>query len=428
VRQSRLRGTHHPLSKLEYPLTGIAPASSLKVLRIISRLNVGGPARHVTTLDAGLRTLGYETLLVHGSVGAGEGDLERLVSDRQLPATKVPALGRRLSPLDDLRAFLAILSLTFRTTPDVVHTHTAKGGTLGRLAAATYNLTRPRRGRCLVVHTFHGHVFTGYFGRFGSAMTRAVERALALCATDRVIAISNLQKRDIVERFRIAPERKVSVVPLGLALDRYLDLGARDVEAGLAYGFTPQDVVFAFAGRLVPIKDVATLIRAFALVAARVPHARLLIAGDGELGESLHEEAERLGVQDRVTFAGWFHDPVELLSLVDVAVLSSINEGTPLWLIEAMAAARPVAATAVGGVPDVVEAGVSGLLVPPGDAQALAAVMERLATQPAERAGMGAAGRAFVSTHFSEGRLVRDIARLYREGLAAKRSSGSPAA
>lgn len=387
----------------------------MRTLRVISRLNVGGPARHVTTLDAGLAARGHETRLVYGSVGSAEADLERLIEERGLPAVKVPELGRRINPLSDFVAFVKLLRLTFRTAPDVVHTHTAKGGTLGRLAAAIYNLTVPRRRRCLVVHTFHGHVFTGYFGRFGSGLVRRAERMLAMI-TDHIVTISERQRQDIVERFAIAPACKVSVVPLGIDLEQYLRMDTPASSDGVAFGF---------AGRFVPIKDLETLIRAFATVADRVPDALLLLAGDGELRGGLEQLVASLQLADRVRFAGWFDEPADLLGFVDVAVLSSRNEGTPLWLIEAMAAGRPVVSTAVGGVPDLVEDGETGLLVPASDVPRLAEAMQRMVAEPELRASMGARARAFAASRFGAQRLISDIDGLYAAGLAAKRRVSS---
>src|SRR4029453_11057465 len=191
----------------------------MKILRVIARLNVGGPARHVVLLDRGLRGRGHETRLVHGSLGPSEASLEYLALEAGLPLTHIRELGRRFSPISDLRAFAQLLRLLFREAPDVVHTHTAKAGTLGRVAAGVFNATRSRSRRCLVVHTFHGHVLTGYFGPATNVAIRLVGRTLARI-TDRVVTISPAQRDDIVTRFRIAAAARTVVVPLGLDLDR----------------------------------------------------------------------------------------------------------------------------------------------------------------------------------------------------------------
>ncbi len=187
----------------------------MRVLRAIARLNVGGPARHVVLLDRGLRARGHETLLVHGTVGEDEASLEHLAVELGVPTRKVADLGRRVSPLGDARAFVRLLRAIFREQPDIVHTHTAKAGALGRLAALAFNATRSRRRRCVVVHTYHGHVFEGYFGPAGSWLVRSAERLLAH-ATDWIITISPAQRQAIVERFGVGRPERTVVVPLGL--------------------------------------------------------------------------------------------------------------------------------------------------------------------------------------------------------------------
>lgn len=391
----------------------------VRVVRIIARLNVGGPARHATTLDAALRNHDMTTLLVHGSVDPAEGSLEDLVPSLGLRAHRIPELGRAVRPWSDLVAWWRLTALIFREQPDVVHTHTAKAGTLGRLAALAYNLTRPRARQAVVVHTFHGHVLSGYFGPAGDLAVRLVERTLAR-VTDRIVTISARQKHDICERFGVARPDQVDVIELGLDLDDLLVLGA-DGRLREALGLTDEAVVFTYAGRLVPIKDLPTLIRAFAVVATRVPQAHLVIAGDGGLRQPLEALAASLGLTNRVTFTGWRRDLDVLYAGTDVGVLSSINEGTPVALIEAMAAGRPVVATAVGGVEDIVAHERTGLVVSPGNVAALADAMERLALDPARRKRMGAAARAETGRRFSHVRLADDINRSYRRALEVRR-------
>ena len=231
----------------------------MKVVRIIARLNTGGPARHVTGLDQGLSARGHETLLVYGPVGADEASLEHLVAESGIRARLLPRLQRRLNPVRDLRAFAAILAILRRESPDVVHTHTAKAGTLGRLAALVFNLTRRPERRCLVVHTYHGHVLDGYFHPLVNRAIRMAERLLA-AVTDRIVTISPAQRRDIVERFAVAPAGKTVVVPLGLNLDAMLRLPLSRTVVAAPADLEPDDVVVASVGRMVPIKDLATLV------------------------------------------------------------------------------------------------------------------------------------------------------------------------
>ncbi len=359
-------------------------------------------------------------MLVHGSLDTGEASLERLAHQNGIPVERQEHLGRRVSATSDVRAFVALLRTIFRVQPDVVHTHTAKAGALGRLAALVYNATRRRARRTLVIHTFHGHVFEGYFSPTVNTIVRTAERFLA-ATSDRIITISPRQQLDIVERFRIAPAAKTLVVPLGLDLDALLSLPPDAANLRQAIGAGPDDVIVGFAGRMVPVKDLPTLVRAFARAVRQVPHLRLLLAGDGPEHDKVAALVRELGIDASVSMLGWVDDLPRFHATLNLCVLSSRNEGTPVAAIEAMAAGVPVVATAVGGVPDVVEHGISGLLVPPGDIDALSDALVQLATNPSERERMGKAGRALARARYSHLRLVDDIEQIYREALDARR-------
>ena len=398
----------------------ITPAP-LKLLRVIARLNVGGPAHQAVLLHDRLRAFGFDTRLVHGSVAEGEASMEDLLDARGLERNKIPELGRRVRPANDLQAFWRLLRYLFAERPDIVHTHTAKAGTLGRLAAAAFNATRPRRQRCLVVHTFHGHVLNGYFGPAGNLAVRTAERALALL-TDRIVTISPAQRDDIVGRYRIAPAGRVRMVRLGLDLDAFFQVKGADGAARTRLGFPPDAIVFGAIGRLVPIKDLQTLLRATAHAVAEEPRIRLAVAGDGQERGKLEQLSRNLGIEGRVTFLGWQRGLTAIYEALDVVALSSRNEGTPVALIEAMAAGRPTVATAVGGVPDVVVHEETGLLVPAGDISGFAAAMVRLARSEPERRRFGEAGRRAAAPYRSEA-LLDALADLYRRGLQEKRGS-----
>lgn len=393
----------------------------MKVLRIIARLNIGGPARHVVLLDRGLRERGYQTLLVHGSLDPGEGSLEQLAVDHGVPTCRVPELGRRINVFSDVQAFFSLLKITFREEPDVVHTHTAKAGTLGRLAAMVFNLTRPRAKRCVIVHTFHGHVLTGYFGPWGSRLARLAERALAM-GTDSIVVLSASQKRDIVSRFAIASDAQTFIVPLGLDLAPLLQLQGGDAELRSELGIPSDVVVIAYVGRMVGVKDLGVLIRAFAM-AGRDRRLSLLLVGDGPLRVELERMVHEAGVETRTRFLGWRQDLPSVYAAADICALSSVNEGTPVSLIEAMAAGKPVVASAVGGVPDIVKNGETGLLFAAGDAEAMAMALSQLSQNAQERDRMGRLAREMVSKRFSCDRLVEDINRLYLTALSTKRAS-----
>jgi glycosyltransferase involved in cell wall biosynthesis len=392
----------------------------LTILRIIARLNVGGPARHVTLLDAGLRDRGHRTLLVHGDVGPGEASLDQLVCERGLPAIRVAELGPRISLWSDLRAFAAVLQMVFRARPDIIHTHTAKAGALGRVCAAIYNMTRRRSRRAAVVHTFHGHVLSGYFGPIGSTAVRVAERLLATI-TDCIVTISPTQQQDIANRFRIAPAARVVMIPLGLDLSSLLVLEPT-VKPRNAAGIPPV-VTFGYMGRFVPIKDLPTLIAAFARAVQSVNSCRLVLAGDGPASQAIRDLIEQHGIREQVTFLGWTNDLPRFYAMIDVCVLASLNEGTPVAIIEAMSAGKAVIATNVGGIPDIVDDQRTGILVNARDVQGLADAMIQLARNVEQRVELGVSARSEVRGRFSHERLIDDIEELYGKLLVRKRGS-----
>jgi glycosyltransferase involved in cell wall biosynthesis len=386
----------------------------LRVLRIIARLNVGGPARHTTILNAGLRSRGAETLLVYGSLAPGEASLEDLARAARLPVSFVPALGRRISAWSDIQAFVSILRLLREWQPDIVHTHTAKAGALGRVAALSYNVLRRRSRRAAVVHTFHGHVFDGYFGALGSRAVRLTERLLARI-TDRIVAISSRQYHDLTSRFAIARPENVTVVPLGLELRELLDAPEREAPSR-GTSFT-----VGYVGRLAPIKDLGTLLAGFALARRQYPALRLSIVGDGDERPALEARATGLGVSEAVAFQGWRRDLTNVYATMNLFALTSLNEGTPVSLIEAMAAGVPVVATAVGGVPDVVEDQVTGLLVPPGRPDDLASVILDVVADPVRARARAVVARERVRTRFDAARLVEATEAMYVDVLDRRR-------
>ena len=382
----------------------------VRVVRVIARLNMGGPAHHVGLLGSRLDPERYETLLLHGEVGAGEDSLEDVVRERGAAMARVPGLGPELRPHDDARALGSLVRAIHRLRPDIVDTHTAKAGMLGRLAAVMAGGPRPK-----IVHTYHGHVLEGYFGPVKNATYRGLERRLA-SVSDALIGVSGATVDDLV-RLGIAPRERFRVIPLGLDLDPFLDTTAADgaefrAEAGVREG----EVLVTFVGRLVRIKRVDVLLRAVAHARARGAPVRLAVVGDGEIRPDLEALASDLGVAGSVWFAGYRARMVPVAAGSDIAVLSSENEGTPVSLIEAGAAAKPAVATRVGGVPDVVTPE-TGVLADAGDSTALGEGIARLAADAQARARMGALARAHVAQRFSVERLIQDTEALYNELL-----------
>lgn len=384
----------------------------LLVLRAIARLNMGGPAHHVSILSARLPADRYRTILVAGRVGAGEAELP--TSARPV---RVDALAPELHPLRDLRALGALVRLMRRHRPAIVHTHTAKAGFLGRLAARLALGRRP-----IVVHTYHGHVLEGYFGPARTWLYRTLERLLAR-VSDALVGVSQATVDDLV-RLRIAPRSRFRVIPLGLELDRLTRLTAEQrARTRATLGIGDGEVAAIFMGRLVAIKRVDRLLDALAAARCAGAPVVLVVVGDGELRGDLEARAERLGVAGAVRFTGYRADVDDLLAAADLAVLSSANEGTPVALIEAAAAGLPLVATDVGGVRDVVVDG-AGAVVAPDDVDGLAAAIAARATDPARRRAEGEAARRHVLGRYGAERLLADVDALYRELLAARAACG----
>jgi glycosyltransferase involved in cell wall biosynthesis len=381
----------------------------IRVLRVITRLNIGGPAIHVSLLATRLDPTRYETLLVSGVEGPEEGNMLELGRLPPLQPTIVATLGRAISPLDDVRALASLIAIVRSFKPDIVHTHLAKAGALGRVAARL-------GGARFVVHTYHGSIFRGYFGQRESAVYLGIERALARITT-RIVAITSSQKADLA-RLGIAPARKIVEIPLGLDLDQFRELPSRE-DAIAALGLPPDGRYVTIVARLVPIKDVPTFVRALARAAEVLPDVRGLVVGDGPERRAVERVAADLGLGEKCRFLGWRADLPNVYAASDVVALSSLNEGSPVSVIEAMAAARAVVATAVGGVPDVVRDD-TGLLVGSGDPRALADAIVSLLADPERRARLGRNGRGTAVARFGSDRLVADIDGLYTDLLGRR--------
>jgi len=371
-----------------------------RIVRVIARLNIGGPAMHACLTTAGLRP-GSETVLATGRVDAGEEEAGDLLREYGVEPVRIRGLGRAISALDDVRAFFSLWSLMRRVRPDVVHTHTAKAGALGRVAAWLARVP-------FVVHTFHGHVFRGYFGAGGSRLAVWVERALAR-VTDRVVAVSDEVGHDLTDVYGVVPKHKLRVVPIGLPLEPFLECERHRGELRAELGVAADTPLVGFVGRLVPVKAPDVALDAWRLVRAELPDARLVVVGAGPLLDGLRARGD-----DGVHFLGWRRDTARIAADLDLALLTSVNEGTPVALIEAAAAGVPAVSTRVGGVPTVVKDDVTGLLADAGDAAALAAAVVALLRDPDRRREMGAAAREHAGG-WSAARLLRDLDALYDE-------------
>lgn len=391
----------------------------IRVLRVIARLNVGGPALHVSYLARGLASRGYETTLVAGDLAHGEESMAFVAAEQGVRVVRLEGLSREISPLSDLRSALRLRALIRELRPDILHTHTAKAGAVGRAAALLAGRSRPR----VVVHTFHGHVLRGYFGKLGSRFFRSVERTLARL-TDALVAVSP-EIRDELVRLRIAPARKFRVIRLGIDLAQRTDGGVERAATLARVGIPPEAFVVGWFGRMTVIKRTADLVDVLVALRARGVDAKLLLVGDGGERERVEQRAYDLGVARHCLFAGYQEDVAPWYRAVDAVVLTSENEGTPVTVIEALAAGRPIVSYQVGGVADVVEDGADGFLVPRGDADGMAHRLAELAADPARARAMGEHGVARVRERYAVERLVDDVDALYRELLATRSPTSS---
>jgi glycosyltransferase involved in cell wall biosynthesis len=385
----------------------------VRVLRLITRLNIGGPSIQAITLSERLTPRGFTTRLVHGSLGDGEGDMRYLLS----PGTAVehlPRLRRELSPANDYAAFTRVSAILREFRPQIVHTHMAKAGAIGRAAAALYNRSAAPSDRARVVHTYHGHVLEGYFSPAKTALFVGIERRLAR-STDRIVAISPAIRDELLRDRRIGRPEQYRVVPLGFDLSALtaIDDGAR-AAARRSLGIDAAAHVVSTVGRLTAIKQHYLFLEAARLIANSDPAAIFLIAGDGELRSALETTAHDFGIADRVRFLGWRRDLTTIYGTSDVFLLTSRNEGTPVALIESLAAGVPGVSTDVGGVRDVLQDD-CGIAVPFGNAAGLATAVTQFLGDANRRRATGERGRVSVVARYGIDRLVDDIDALYRD-------------
>jgi glycosyltransferase involved in cell wall biosynthesis len=401
----------------------------MKIVRIIARLNVGGPARHVVSLTKHLNDDEFESVLIAGTVPKGEENMDYVADQHGVRPVFIEEMSRELS-LKDFISLFKIFREIRRQKPDIIHTHTAKAGTVGRTAALLYSLLSNRNVR--VVHTFHGHVFHSYYGKAKTGVFIAIEKILARLATDKIVVISPQQLREIHEDVGIGRRDQFQIIPLGIDLSAFEDSDEKRREFREECGAQGDEILVGFVGRLTEIKDVSLYLQVAATVrqSDEANNLRFVVVGDGHLRRKLEDEAKELGLGDSMLFLGNRTDVDRVYAGLDIMALTSRNEGTPLSLIEAMAARRPVISIVVGGVRDllgdtvedkeefrVCERGIGIDSRSPGDytkGLIYLAENERLRKSLAEN------GRAFVEAEYSKERLVTDIAQLYRTLTAKK--------
>ena len=407
----------------------------IKVMRIITRLNIGGPAYQAIFLTQRLQDSEFQTRLLVGELAKGEGSMEPLAAERGVQFTRVPGLGREINPKTDGVTIAKVYREIRRARPDIVHTHLAKAGFAGRIAATLARVP-------IIIHTYHGHVFHGYFSRQKTELILRIERWLARRST-RIIVLGEAQEKEILG-FNVGRQDQMVRIPLGLELEPFLKAEQYRGVIRKELGIPESTPLIGIIARLVPIKAHEQFLEAARQAAADYPAAQWLIIGDGERRQELDALARGLGFQviDNDTaggpakpspaegpilrFLGFRSDLAQLYADLDVVVLCSKNEGLPVTVIEALASARPVVSTEVGSVRDLIEPGTSGLLTPPGEPDALGNAIKALLADPVAAAEMGRNGRASTYPRLSIDRLESDIRALYTSLALQSGLKGGP--
>lgn len=380
----------------------------IKVLRIINRFNIGGPTFHVTLLTKHLGQT-FETKLVGGVPDDGESDSMHVLREYEIEPIVLEELQRDPSFTSDRKAYKKIKEIIQEYKPDIVHTHAAKAGALGRRAAA-------KCGVPVVIHTFHGHVFHSYFSKIKTEVLKSIERALARKSTG-IIAISDQQKKELSEIHKICPAEKIEVIPLGLDLTRFNENKTENrTRMRAELGLKDEEIALAIIGRLAPVKNHEFFLDVVEQVAEKTKKAlRVFIVGDGSEREVLEMRAKQINNKHKglITFTSWIEDIASLNHAMDLVCLTSKNEGTPVSLIEAQAAGVPVISTDVGGVSDIVEDGVTGFVVPKGELDTYIAKLTELIENDELRGRMAQNGWNHVGEKYHFTRLVRNIEDYY---------------
>jgi glycosyltransferase involved in cell wall biosynthesis len=409
-------------NSLEFPLQSVSsqprPDVRIKVARLVTRVSFGGAERSACMLTALVDRRCFDSTLVIGRPEENEKENSALIEQWGVKPVYVPGLRRAVGPWD-LPALLRVGRTLDRLKPNLIHTHHSKVGFLARMAALH---TFPKTRRPKLLHSFHGHVLDGYFSPVANVLFTTIERILARF-TDAIVTISDQLKAELAGKYRIAPREKIRVVRLGVDTDWSANLERHRGWLRQRLGVGPDMILVGIVGRLTAIKNHDLAIRAFARWQQQEkPHARLVIFGEGELSAQLEGQVQGLGMADRVTFAGFERDTAKIFSDLNLSLLTSHNEGTPVAIIESLASGVPAVCTRVGGVPDVMVEPMDGEIAPPGDeeavARALAALAGRAKPLPLERVMR-------VRKDYSIAAMVRNIETLYREILGLEDSGGT---
>ncbi|AZQ62907.1 glycosyltransferase [Flammeovirga pectinis] len=381
----------------------------IKILRIIARLNVGGPAIHTILLSEKINNDKYSTKLVAGPVPSNEGDMSYLADEKDVTVSYLNNLQRELSPKDDLKALSELLSIIKKFQPDIIHTHTAKAGFIGRGAAILYNSFR--KNKVKTIHTFHGHVFHGYFSPLKTKLFLNIERALAK-HTDTIITITNRQQEEILA-LGIGKKEQHRMIPLGLDLERFY-INKNTSFLHTTYSIPSEKKLIGIVARFTQIKNLKMFIRVANIMYQKDKNLHFFMIGDGEDRDMLEAYTNETMASSYITFTGFLKNLPDIYSSLDLVLLTSNNEGSPVSIIEAMTSGTSVVSTSVGGVPDLFTKYGNKFLVNPDDDVAMAnAASEILLPHNNQLFIEEHQGATYSKYNFN--RLVDDLMNTYKE-------------
>lgn len=404
----------------------------MKIVRIIARLNVGGPARHVVLLTQALQDNEFQSTLIAGTVLAGEKDMSYFAAENKVAPIFIPEMSRELSPKDVVSLWKVYHKIKSEN-PDIIHTHTSKAGTIGRVAGFFYRwltlgtlIGKPRRVK--FVHTFHGHLFHSYYGNLKTKIFLFIEKTLARLTTDKIVVISEQQFEEINGKFGVGYAKQFEIIPLGIDLSQFQDWQSKRNVLREEIGAKADEILVGIVGRLTEIKNISFFLEVAKIYKEHkdedLPKIKFAIIGDGNLREKLETETEMLDIKDLITFLGNRNDTDVFYAGLDIVALTSLNEGTPLSLIEAMANEKPVISTAVGGVRDLLgnitehkegfQICERGLTISSNNAENFYNGLIYFAKDEKLQKRLSESGKKFVQTYYGKERLIDDVKKLYR--------------
>lgn len=404
------------------------PFVFMKIVRIIARLNVGGPARHVVWLTKALNNPEFQSVLIAGTVPEGEENMEYFAGENDVSPVFIEEMSRELS-LQDIVSLWKVYRQICREKPDIIHTHTAKAGTIGRVAGFLYRWLNWKNVR--MVHTFHGHVFHSYYGKTKTKIFLLIEKMLARIATDKIIVITHQQFEEINEKFGVGRRPQFEIIPLGIDLEKFADAEKKREILRKETGASDGEILVGFVGRFTEVKNIPLFLKVAKIYNERknidLPKLKFVLIGDGHLRPELEKAVENSGLNRVVKFLGNRNDADAFYAGLDIVALTSLNEGTPLSLIEAMANGKAVISTSVGGVPDLLGGKKEnkknfivcerGIAVSSDDAEGFYSGLIYLAENSALQNELGRKGKKFVREKYAKERLIADIENLYRKLL-----------